>query len=528
MPPIFAREPGDNVHHRYGLDQGTSMLKSKTVQSQHCCTTLPLASFGPRIHRPTKMLRCGRLVHRQLTSRWSCVGSISYRHFSVELLEIKMPALSPTMESGRIAEWIKKVGDPIAAGDTMAQVETDKATVAFDSTEEGFLAAILKPAGDAEVTVGEVIGYMVEEQAQLAGAAEAVKKLVSSAPAAAAAAAPAAASAKAPATPAASAAPTAGAKTAILSPAVAHLLRSHKLDYTQVAPTGRGGRILKGDVLALLAGGVIPPSTAAKAAAPAAAKAAAAAPAAAPVDGLQEDAIPQRTVGRGRRTFQDIKPSSMRKVIAKRLTESKTGVPHSYSAITCRLDTLLAMRKQYKDRSGASVNDYVIKAAAKALQDVPEANCLYDEKLQEAVLSTTVDISVAVAIPEGLITPIVKNADTLSLNQINSKVKELAEKAKSGKLMPEEFQGGSFTISNLGMFGVREFSAVINPPQSCILAIGGPQSKLTVNPETGEYEAVTTATITLSADRRVLDEEAGARYLSAFQKYLEDPELMML
>eukprot|EP00457_Paulinella_chromatophora_P005749 gb/GEZN01005766.1/.p1 GENE.gb/GEZN01005766.1/~~gb/GEZN01005766.1/.p1 ORF type:complete len:482 (+),score=72.29 gb/GEZN01005766.1/:26-1471(+) len=480
------------------------------------------------------MRRGGLALHRSLAGR--SMQRLVVRPF-VSLMEIKMPALSPTMEAGRITEWSVKVGEPIKAGQTMAQIETDKATVAFDSTEDGFLAGIAVEAGhEDEVKVNAVIGFMVEDQEELQEAATAIKKRLSvAAPkqAAGQVALPSKANSAAPASPAAVAQGGGGGggggaghgpRTASLSPAVAHLLRSHKIDYKTVTATGRGGRILKSDVLGLLSGGGVATAPAPKAAAKVPAKGAAE-PA---KSGLQEDVIGQRTVGRGRRTFEDKAPSSMRKVIAKRLAISKATVPHSYSSITCTIDSLLAMRKALKERSGASVNDYVIKAAACALRDVPQANTIMDPKTGETVISPTVDISVAVAIPEGLITPIVKKADSLTLNGINAQMKELADLAKKGKLLPEQFQGGSFTISNLGMFGITEFSAVINPPQACILAVGGPVSKLRQNAKSGLLEPITTLTVTLSSDRRLVDEEVAALYLQSLQRYLEDPEQMIL
>jgi pyruvate dehydrogenase E2 component (dihydrolipoamide acetyltransferase) len=304
-----------------------------------------------------------------------------------------------------------------------------------------------------------------------------------------------------------------------MSPSARYIANNHKLNVAGVKGTGKAGMIVKGDVLQLLASG----STSAPvggAAAPSAA-ASAALPKSAPIaSGLTAPV---------NNHYEDIPLTTMRKVIAKRLTESKQTVPHSYAEMTVEIDAVLKLRKQLAKEFNinVSVNDAVIKAAALALRDVPEANARYDETRQAVVRNPSVDISVAVATPTGLITPIVTASDGRGLVNINSTVKDLATRAKAGKLKPQEFQGGSFSISNLGMFGVSSFSAVINPPQSCILAVGaGIPRVVAVSPE--ELRASTQVTVQVSHDRRVVTEAVAAQFLQAFRGYLSNPTALVL
>lgn len=305
-----------------------------------------------------------------------------------------------------------------------------------------------------------------------------------------------------------------------MSPSARYIANNHKLNVAGVKGTGKAGMIVKGDVLQLLASGSTSAPVGGGTAAPSAA-ASAAPPKSAPIaSGLTAPV---------NNHYEDIPLTTMRKVIAKRLTESKQTVPHSYAEMTVEIDAVLKLRKQLAKEFNinVSVNDAVIKAAALALRDVPEANARFDEARQAVVRNPSVDISVAVATPTGLITPIVTASDGRGLVNINSTVKDLATRAKAGKLKPHEFQGGSFSISNLGMFGVSSFSAVINPPQSCILAVGaGIPRVVAVSPE--ELRASTQVTVQVSHDRRVVTEAVAAQFLQAFRGYLSNPTALVL
>lgn len=325
-------------------------------------------------------------------------------------------------------------------------------------------------------------------------------------------------------------------------PSARHLSQSKGVDATGLKGSGKGGRITKGDVLQAFKDGVILPplatsstktaSAPAPSAAPVAAASVAAAVAPIPAPIVVGDVVIPSISTSG--TFTDIKNTSMRKIIAKRLTESKSTVPHFYATTEIELDNIMALRKKLQSMDvKVSVNDFIIRACALALRDVPEVNSSFMKG--QVRMSPTVDISVAVATPGGLITPIVPNTDKLGLSDISSKVKDLATRAKDGKLAPEEYQGGSFCISNLGMFGINEFSAVINPPQAAILAVGGGVKKVVVstvydeNKEEQEQPGVRNVmSARLSADRRVVDEPTVGLFLSALKYYLNKPELLML
>jgi pyruvate dehydrogenase E2 component (dihydrolipoamide acetyltransferase) len=306
------------------------------------------------------------------------------------------------------------------------------------------------------------------------------------------------------------------------------------LDATGLPGTGKGGRVTKGDVLMAIQNGTPMPALAAKAAAAPAPAAAAAAPAPPLVSTpLKQLPVPEvDSYG----TFEDVPNNNMRKVIAKRLTESKRDVPHFYTSMEVELDNILKLRKQLVANHDVkiSVNDIIIRASAMALRDVPEANGTYDPKSDSVRLQDSIDISIAVATPTGLITPIVPHTDQLGLSQIADKVRDLAGRARDGKLKPEEYQGGTFCISNLGMFGIDEFSAVINPPQAAILAVGGGTRRIVPTPyiEGAEVQPKpsikTIMTARLSADRRVVDEATAALFMSAFKHYMNKPELLML
>lgn len=428
---------------------------------------------------------------------------------------ILMPALSPTMTEGTLARWVKKEGDTIKAGEVIAEIETDKATMEVEAVDEGVLAKIIIAAGTSGVAVNAPIAYMVEDgekfdPASLGAPAndKAAPKAV--APASAPAAAPTAA-APAAATPTASStqAPTAASSGDRLkaTPLARRLAAEKGLNLASLQGTGPNGRITKADVLSGKTVSV-----------------AAAAPAPAPVMAAT-GAIADMLTKQGQ-SFTAIPNNNIKKVTARRLSESKQTVPHFYLSVDCRIDQLLAMRKRINDSADVkvSVNDFVVRAVALALKEVPAANSAWSD---DAVLQfNTVDISVAVATPNGLITPIVKNADKKGLAGISSEMKDLAERARAGKLKPEEFQGGGFTISNLGMFGVKDFAAIINPPQSCILAVGaGDQRPVVID---GKIEVATVMTCTLSVDHRSVDGAVGAQFLAAFKKRIEDPAIMLL
>jgi pyruvate dehydrogenase E2 component (dihydrolipoamide acetyltransferase) len=423
---------------------------------------------------------------------------------------ILMPALSPTMTEGTLARWLKKEGDTVKAGDIIAEIETDKATMEVEAVDEGILGKIVVPGGTAAVKVNDVIAVLVEP-GETADAAPAAK----SAPAAAAPAPVAAAPAAAPAatTPVA---PASGDR-AIASPLAKRMAQQSGLDLATIAGSGPNGRIVKADVEAALAKGPAPK------AAPAA-QPAAAAPAPAP-----KPAAPAAPITA---PHQAVPHSTMRKVIARRLSESKQTVPHFYVSMDIELDALLKLRGQLnatapKDGPGAfklSVNDMVIKAAAVTLRRIPKVNASWTD--EAAILYEDVDISVAVSIPDGLITPIIRKADQKGLAAISAEMKDLAARAKAGKLKPEEFQGGGFSISNMGMYGVTDFAAIINPPQAGILAVSAGQQRPVV--KDGALAIATVMTCTLSVDHRIVDGALAAEWIAEFKRIVEQPLSLML
>ncbi|PAA68631.1 hypothetical protein BOX15_Mlig000634g1 [Macrostomum lignano] len=427
---------------------------------------------------------------------------------------ITLPALSPTMEMGTIVSWEKKEGDYVKEGDLLAEIETDKATMGFEASEEGYLAKIFVPGGAKNIPLGSVLCVLAENEsdaskfasvtaAELGGAAPA-----STPPPAPAQSAPAASSA--PASAPAAAVPVSSSDRIKASPYAKLIAKEKSVDLASVGTaSGADGRIVSADVLNAAATGV--------------SKAADAAPGKA------------ATVPPGA-DYVDLPLSSMRSTIAKRLTQSKQSIPHYYLTVQISMDKVLRVRSELnKQLAGRgvklSVNDFVIKATAVALGRVPECNSAwYDTYIRQY---SRADISVAVATDNGLITPIVFSADAKGLVGINSDVVRLAEKARANKLKPQEFQGGTFTISNLGMFGIESFSAIINPPQACILAVGGAQKILVPAPaaKEGEKEGYATSTVmraTLCSDHRVVDGAVGAKWLAEFKACLEDPYNMLL
>ncbi|HTO82354.1 MAG TPA: pyruvate dehydrogenase complex dihydrolipoamide acetyltransferase [Methylomirabilota bacterium] len=423
-------------------------------------------------------------------------------------IEILMPALSPTMTEGNLAKWLKQEGDAVKPGDVIAEIETDKATMEVEAVDEGTVGKIMVPAGSQGVKVNQVIALLLGEGEDAAALAKTGAPAAKAAPTPAPSAAPAPAAPQAPAAQAA-AAPAAKGDRVFASPLARRMAQQAGLDIARLNGSGPRGRIVKSDIEAALARGV---PTAAPAAAPAAAKPAPAAPTALVL---------------GMPAFTEVPHSTMRKVIARRLVESKREAPHFYLTIDCNIDALLKLRQDInakREKDKISVNDLVIKAAALALKQVPAANASWTETA--ARLYQGADISVAVATPGGLITPIVRSADTKSIGTISGEMRDLAGRARENKLKPEEFQGGTFSVSNLGMFGIREFAAVINPPQGAILAVGAGEQRPIV--KDGALAIATMMTCTLSVDHRVVDGAVGAEYLAAFKKLVEDPLTLLI
>lgn len=423
-----------------------------------------------------------------------------------ETFPVALPALSPTMTEGTIVKWHFAEGEEVAVGDTLFEMETDKAIMSVESMEDGYLAKILIPEGTAGVPINKLVALMTEDEGEEAvmPAEEAAAPAQAAAVPAAPAPAPAAA---APAPAAAPAAPAAqGATAKPLSPAVLALVNRHGLDAAAIPASGPKGHILKGDVLAFLSGEA-PAVATATATTTASAPAATAAP------------------GDAKVTYTDTPTTTIRKVIAARLTESKTTIPHSYTSIDVDMGALMKLRTTMKEDHGIkfSFNDAIIKASAIALRTNPAVNSQFSNG--EVIQQPTVDISVAVATPTGLITPIVTGADGRGLTNISSTVRELAGRAREGKLQPHEFQGGSFSVSNLGMMGITKFSAVINPPQACILAVGAPRPVVKGTPE--DFEIKQMATFTLSSDARVCNDEEATKWLTGFKGFMENPQTML-
>ena len=414
---------------------------------------------------------------------------------------ILMPALSPTMTEGNLAKWHKKEGDAVKAGDIIAEIETDKATMEVEAVDEGVLGKIVVSEGAQGVKVNSIIAVLLNE-GEDKGALAAVNN--NPAPATAA---PQAIAATPAATPTKSAplplAPSAQHARLFASPLARRLANQNNIDIASVKGTGPHGRVVRADIEAALK------NPAAKASA------------SAPKGSISTDA-PGLQLGKLEAH------TTMRKVIAKRLSESKQQVPHFYLSMDIELDALLALRKQINEREGAkaklSVNDFIIKACGMALEQVPAANASWTDAGVQYY--SRADVSVAVAIPGGLITPIIKNAGAKRLVEITGEMKDLAARARDGKLKPEEFQGGTFSLSNLGMFGVKSFSAIINPPQACILAVGAGEERPVVR--NGKLEIANVMTATLSVDHRVVDGAVGAEWLGAFKRLLQQPLELIL
>ncbi|WLW61305.1 pyruvate dehydrogenase complex dihydrolipoamide acetyltransferase [Achromobacter aegrifaciens] len=424
---------------------------------------------------------------------------------------IKLPSVAADTSGGTLHQWLKKEGDVVAVGDALAEIETEKAIVEINAEQAGVLGRIVVQAGAASVPVNTVIGVLLAQGedasaidralAEAGAAVQPAAAAAASAPAGnAAAACPPANCAAAPAGAAAAPKPPAAASNApapggrlFASPLARRLAAQWHVDLLGVTGTGPHGRIVRRDV------------EAARDRAPAAAPAALA----------------------GRPAARRVPHTGMRRAIARRLTESKQNVPHFYLTVDCRMDALLALRAQ-ANQGGAvklSVNDFIVRAAALALREVPEVNASWHEDAVE--YHAGADISVAVATDGGLVTPIVRDADVKSLSAIAGEIVELAGRAKINRLKPEEFTGGSLTVSNLGMYGISQFAAIINPPQAAILAVGAAEKRPVVDSD-GQLAAATVMTVTLSADHRVVDGAVGARWLAAFRTLIENPVRILL
>jgi pyruvate dehydrogenase E2 component (dihydrolipoamide acetyltransferase) len=425
-------------------------------------------------------------------------------------IELKMPALSPTMEEGTLAKWLVKEGDTVASGDILAEIETDKATMEFEAVDEGTIAKILVAEGSDGVKVGTPIAILAGEGEDVSAAAPAPKaeaappqkveepKVESAPPAKGGGETPAA-----PATPVAPVAKAASGDRIKASPLARRLAEAQGIDLSKLTGSGPGGRIVRADLGAAGGGAMAAPAT----------QAAVPAPGVAPAH-VEPFDIPHEA----------IKLSNMRKTIARRLTESKQQVPHIYLTLDCQLDALLKLRGDLNAGLAnrgvkLSVNDMLIKALALALIEVPECNVSFAG--DQLIKYSRADISVAVSIPNGLITPIVADADNKSLSKISTEMKELAERAKEGKLQPHEYQGGTASLSNMGMFGIKHFEAVINPPQGMIMAIGAGEKRPYVINDSLQIATVMSATG--SFDHRAIDGADGARLMKTFKELVESP-----
>jgi pyruvate dehydrogenase E2 component (dihydrolipoamide acetyltransferase) len=431
--------------------------------------------------------------------------------------EILMPALSPTMEEGTLAKWLVKEGDTVKSGQILAEIETDKATMEFEAVDEGVVGKLLIAAGTEGVKVNTPIAVLLAEGEQM-GAAPAPK----AAAAPAAPPAPAAAAAPAPAAPRAA---TGG--RILASPLARRLAAAKGVDLAALTGSGPNGRIVKADVEAAEPGAR---PAAAVAAAPVVAAPAAPAPAARPAAALPTGPSAETVLKMFEgRAFDEVKLDGMRKTVAARLTEAKQTIPHFYLRRSVRLDALMAFREQLNAQLAPrgvklSVNDFIIKASAMALQAVPAANAVWaGDRILRLKPS---DVAVAVAIDGGLFTPVLKDAHLKSLSALSAEMKDLAARARARKLAPHEYQGGSFAVSNLGMFGIENFDAVINPPHGAILAVGAGVKQPVVQPD-GTLGVATVMSMTLSVDHRVIDGALGAEFLTALIGNLENPLQML-
>jgi len=411
-------------------------------------------------------------------------------------IEIRMPALSPTMDKGNLTKWLVAEGDTVESGTILAEIETDKATMEYESIDDGVVGKILVADGSEDVAVGTLIAVLLEdgEDASVLDNISAEKATVPAVPAIPVANAAVEVKAAPVAAPAATQEKS-GEKRIFSSPLARRIAAGKGINIADIVGTGPHGRVIRRDVenfvpVAKTAVGVAAPLT-------------------------------------GDAPFEAVKLSTMRKTIAKRLTESKQTVPHFYLGIDIELDNLLAARKELNSLSDdykISVNDFIIRACALALKKVPNANVQFGGDVMRHYSRS--DISVAVAIPGGLITPVIRGAEQKGLRQISDEIKMLAKKARDGKLMPEEYSGGTFSISNLGMMGIKQFQAVINPPQAAILAVGSGEARAVI--KDGGVVTATVMSVNLACDHRAIDGAVGAEFLGAVKIFLEHPSTMLL
>ncbi len=421
-------------------------------------------------------------------------------------VNVLMPALSPTMTEGNLAKWHKKEGDAVKAGEVIAEIETDKATMEVEAVDEGVLGKILVPAGTQGVKVNELIAILLEE----GESADAIKAGGTPAAATAKSAVPAPQAAPSSATAAQPvAAMLAQGDRVFATPLAKRIAKDKGIDLKNVKGSGPHGRIVKADI-----------ESGVSAQKPVVGNAGAAAPV------LSGD----EKVNAFGQVYVEVPNNNIKKITAKRLLESKTTVPHFYLTIDCQIDELLKVRETLNRSAGKdaayklSVNDFVVKACAMALKAYPAANVSWTEAA--TLQFKHADISVAVATPNGLMTPIVKQAEGKGLAAISGEIKDLAKRARDGKLKPEEFQGGTFTVSNLGMFGITNFQAIINPPQSCILAVGAGQERPYA--DNGQVKIGNFMSCTLSTDHRTVDGAVGAEFLQYVKRFIENPATMLL
>ena len=416
-------------------------------------------------------------------------------------ISVLMPALSPTMTEGTLAKWSKAEGDWVESGDVLAEIEADKATMEIEAIDEGVLAKIIVPNATEGVKVNQLIAIILEKGEDAAALNDAAPT-----PAPQAAVAPPPDPLAAASAPVAT--PPAGDRVSA-SPLARRMAAQAGLDLVALTGSGPHGRVVKTDIEAALGGAVATPATAAAA----------------------PPALVPSVAAAGEAAYTEVPNSMMRKVIAQRLSQAKRDIPHFYLSADCAVDALMALRKDLNAKApegeGAyklSLNDFVVRAVALALRKVPAANATWTD---EAVrLYSSIDVSVAVATPGGLITPVIRDADNKGLARISAETRDMAGRAREGKLMPEEYQGGGFTISNMGMYGVKEFAAIINPPQSCILAVGAAEQRPVV--KDGALAIATIMTCTLSVDHRSVDGALGARFMAAFKALIEEPLTMLL
>ncbi|KAK6191561.1 hypothetical protein SNE40_003216 [Patella caerulea] len=419
--------------------------------------------------------------------------------------QLLMPSLSPTMEEGNIIAWHKKEGDKINPGDVLCDIQTDKAVVSMDTEEEGILAKILIPDNAKEIKVGVLIGLVVDEGDDWQNV-----EIPADAPSSSSPEKTSSQSSSASTQPDSVSSTTTPQKSNFMGPSVKKLLEEYGVKAAEVPHTGPHGALVKSDVITYVESKKIPRV-----------QFDVTAPSVDTASSISSQPVVSELPALDDEPYIDIPHTSMRKTIAKRLTESKASVPHSYASINCRVSSVNQLRKRLVEQGvKVSMNDFIIKAVGLALQRVPRLNSTWKDG--SAHISQTVDISVAVATDNGLITPIVKHAASLEVDEISSTVKELAGRARLGKLQLHEFQGGSFSISNLGMFGIKEFTAVINPPQTAIMAVG--TSRIIIGPDGSPTPEMT---VTLSYDSRVVDEIDASEFLEMFASIIESPEMMV-